>query len=305
MKKDFWVITSFFNPARFKSLLNNYFVFADRLKKQGVNLLTIELAFFNSVHQIPKNENVLQLRGKSVMWQKERLLNYGISQLPSDCKYYAWIDCDVLFSEDNWADIAVEKLQNADIIQVFKKIYLLPKGHLNFTGERILAQQGIVWQRKIHKNWLERRCKKDLPFAVPGFGWACHRNTFDHTEGIYDRNIVGSGDTFMVDCYFDSWDIHGFAPKFNQYMRDDMMAWCEKFRQKKMIYDYLPFDVCHLYHGELKNRQYMDRHEFILKNNYDPKTDIKLIDNVYEWSSSKWMLHNAVEQYFYDRQEDV
>lgn len=300
----FWVITTFFNPAKYKSLLNNYFIFSEQLKKQGVPLLTVECAFNDDGYEIPEGPNVHRLRSGSIMWQKERLINYGVSKLPDNCEYYAWLDCDILFSDPNWCELAVDKLKKADIVQVFKKVVYMPQGKTSFDGEKIMQIQGVIWQKLIHKNWLERRKRKELPFSSPGFGWACRRDTFERLGGIYDKNIVGSGDTFLVDCLLDSWDIHGFANKFTQPMKVHMMNWCEKLREKPLTLDYLPVDIYHLWHGSLKNRRYMDRHDVILKYNYDPVTDIVLKNNVYEWSSDKVGLHEDIRAYFHERKED-
>lgn len=303
MTNKFWAITTFFNPAKFKSLLYNYSLFAEQLQRQNVNLLTIECAFNDDEFEIPLGPNVHRLSGNSVMWQKERLINYGISKLPADCEYFGWLDCDVLFSEDNWAEAAVEKLNKVDIVQLYKRIYYLPRGHDKFVGEKLAMVQGIVWQQKVHKNWLDRRRRKELPFSAPGFAWAAKRSVFDDIS-IYDRNIIGSGDTFLVDCYFNSWDIHGYASKFTSAMKSDMMQWREAFDKKKAQIDYLPIDIYHLWHGSLKNRHYMDRHDIVLKYGYDPYTDIKLVNDVYEWASDKTGMHESINQYFYNRKED-
>jgi hypothetical protein len=307
MTNEFWAVTTFFNPAKFKSLLQNYYIFADKLRQQGVNLMTVECAFGDDEFEIPEGPNVLRLRSQSVMWQKERLINYGVSQLPPDCKYFAWLDCDIIFTNDQWAEIAVQKLQTADVLQVYKKVIYLPQGHEVFNGrDKLMMVQGIVWQKMIHKNWLDRRRAKQLPFSAPGFGWAARRDFFHCPElnGIYDKNIIGSGDTFLVDCYFDSWDIHGFAQKFTDPMKQHMMDWAAKLKAKKPVLDYLPVDIWHLWHGSLKNRKYMDRHDVVLKYNYDPEGDIVLYGNTYEWASDKPEFHEDIRQYFYSRKED-
>jgi hypothetical protein len=304
---DFYVITVFFNPAGFHSLLNNYFIFRDQLRKQKVNLITVECAFEDGPFYIPEGEGVYRLRSNSIMWQKERLINYGVSQLPDECKYYAWIDCDVLFPVDSWADMAVEKLQSANIIQLFKKVHYMPQGMLQYDGSKMLSMQSVIWQYKIHKNWLSRRCRGELPFSVPGFAWACRKDTFNNingSDGIYDRNIVGSGDTFLVDCYLDSWDIHSFAKKFNVNMQKDLMSWCSGLKKKEIALDYLPLDIAHLWHGSLKNRKYTDRHDIILNHDYNPLLDIELRNNVYEWATPKHEMHSDIKQYFFDRHED-
>lgn len=301
--QNLWCVTVFFNPARFKSLLQNYYIFSAELKRQGVNLLTVELAFNDDEFQIPDGPNVRRLRSSSVMWQKERLINYGISQTPDDCDAVAWLDCDVLFTRDDWATLALAKLEKADIIQLFKKVSFLPAGVTDCFGVKAPAQQGVIWQHNIHKNWLERRKNKELHFSAPGFAWAARKETFADI-GIYDKNIVGSGDTFLVDCYLNSWEIHGYAAKFNDRMKADMAVWKQGLDAKKVNVDYLPVDIFHLWHGTTKNRQYMQRHDIITMNDYDPQKDIKLVNNVYEWASEKPAMHEAINKYFYDRKED-
>lgn len=299
------VITVFFNPAGFTSLLSNYFIFAEQLKKQGVRLITVECAFNGGPFYIPEGPDVHRLESNSIMWQKERLINYGVTKLPDDCKYYSWIDCDVIFHSEDWAQQACDKLETADIIQLFKKVYYMPKNMLKYDGSKVPNLQGVIWQWKIHRNWLQRRRNHELNFSVPGFAWAARRDTFKELGGLYDRNIVGSGDTFFVDCYLDSWDIHGFASKFNDHMKIDLMKWRDAMRIKEPKLDYIPVDISHLWHGSLKNRKYMDRHDIILNYDYNPAEDVTLINNVYEWSSDKTGMHDDIRQYFFDRQEDI
>lgn len=305
MTNEFWAVTTFFNPARFKSLLNNYFVFANQLARQGVNLMTVECAFGDDDYNIPEGPNVLRVRAESVMWQKERLINYGVSKLPPSCKYFGWLDCDILFTDDAWASVAVEKLQKAHVVQLFKKVIYLPQDHLAFNGrDKVLQVQSVIWQKIIHRNWLQRRKLKELPFSAPGFAWATRRDFFEDLGGIYDKNIIGSGDTFLVDCFLDSWDIHGFVKKFTEPMKSHMLEWCGRLKKKQPVLDYVPTDIWHLWHGSLKNRRYMDRHDVVLKYNYDPITDIELRNDVYEWASDKPGLHEDIRQYFYERKED-
>jgi len=299
------VITTFFNPAKYISNLKNYFIFSNQLKKQNIKLITVELAFHDDDYCIPLGPDIYRLHGDSVMWMKERLINYAVDNLlPDECKYFCWVDADILFP-DNWHLEAIQKFEaGADLLQLFKKVVHLPKGQERFQGDNIFMLQGIVWQKTIHKNWLPRRLDKSLPFSAPGFAWGAKREFFQHVDGIYDKNIIGSGDTFLVDCLFDSWDIHGYASKFTNHMKIHMMDWYKTFIQKEINVDYLNIDIFHLWHGSLKNRGYMSRHDAILNNDYDPINDIKLVDNVYEWNSQKPNMHAEIEAYFFRRQEN-
>lgn len=301
--KNFWVVGVFFNPAKYQSLHRNYLTFAEALKKQKVNLMTVELAFNDDEFTLPNiHGEIRRLRSNSIMWQKERLINYGVSELPSECDKFAWVDCDILFP-DNWHVEADKLLDDSDIIQLFKKVIHLPPNQTEFVGQKVAMIQGVVWQEKIHKYWLERRKSKSLPFSAPGFAWAAKRSVFSDI-GIYDKNIVGSGDTFLVDCYLNSWEIHGYAIKFTDHMKKDMSEWKNKLDAKNISLNYLPVDVYHLFHGSMKNRKYMDRHETILKNDYNPAQDIKLVNNVFEWNTDKYGMHEDVRGYFFGRNED-
>ena len=297
---NFWVITPFFNPAGYKNLPKNHAIFAKALKDTGVNLLTVELTFGESKPEISDTHNVVRLKSNSVMWQKERLINYGLEQLPASCSKFAWVDCDVLFEQPDWVAQTVKKLDTVDVVQLFKRVFYLPVGHEVYSGKHDIMLQSVIWQNKTYRNWLTRRIDKELPFSSPGFGWAANRSTFPN--GLYDRNIVGSGDTFMVDCMLDSWSIHGFATKFTQNMKSHMHGW--RATLPKIKYDYIPQSIYHLWHGSLKNRAYMDRHDILLENDYDPMMDVTVQDNVLEWCSPKDKMHTDIKQYFFNRKED-
>ena len=301
---DFWCISVFFNPAKYKAPVTNYHLFKEHLLRQGNKLLTVELAFNDDDFCLPDSPDIVRLRGSSVMWQKERLINYASSLLPKECKYFGWLDSDIIFNDDNWAAVAVERLKKADVVQLFKRVFYLPKGDLEYKNRHESMIQSVIWQKNIHRNWLERRKKKELPFSAPGFAWACRRDTFDHVGGIYDLNIVGSGDTFMVDCYLDSWDIHGYAKKFTPAMKVHMTDYATRLRKKKLVFDYVPVDIFHLWHGTMKNRAYMDRHDIMIKYCYDPVTDVRLENGVLEWNSDKTGMHHEIVQYFQSRKED-
>ena len=95
----FWGITVFFNPTGYKNKIENYRRFRESSKKQGLNLLCVELAFGGKNFEVSKEDAdiLVQLRGGDILWQKERLLNIGLERLPKDCDKIAWLDCDIIF----------------------------------------------------------------------------------------------------------------------------------------------------------------------------------------------------------------
>ena len=62
------------------------------------------------------------------MWQKERLLNLGITRLPGECDYVAWLDCDIVFERRDWAFAALDELNRSSLCQLFGRIHQIQPG---------------------------------------------------------------------------------------------------------------------------------------------------------------------------------
>lgn len=284
-------LTTLFNPSKYQSLIDNYKTFSSSLKKQGAELITLELAFGNDEHVL----DGVKLRSNSVMWQKERLINYGISLSKSN---YAWLDADVIFKDNDWIQKAEDLLKRYHVIQLFKRVFYLPQGDSCYAGKQHCEFPSLAWQADKYPDWLKRRLAKGLPFASPGFAWAARKSALDY---IYDKDVIGSGDCLFVDCLFGSWKLHGFDRKFNDKTKESVAKWCKSL--KKLSVGYLPVDIFHLWHGDLRNRGYARRHQILLKHDYDPENDIKLVNNVWEWASDKLAMHEDVRNYFNDRKD--
>lgn len=296
------VITPYFNPQKYKSLRRNHSIFAKRLLDQGANLLTIELTFGGVAPELTDSYlgKVVHLRSNSIMWQKEQIINYALNNHMGAETKFAWIDCDVLFKNSSWIEEAENKLNDNDVVQLFKKVYLLDKGDTYYGAPYTIFFQSVIWQYKIHKNWLNRRRNKELPFSHPGFAWAARKDAFPN--GLYPYSVTGSGDTLMVDALLDSWDIHSYSRKFTPNMRKSINSWRHKLKPLKI--DYIPQDIYHLWHGSIKNRAYTTRHNTLVEHNFDPEEDVIIQNGVLEWASPKCDLHNAVKEYFLHRNED-
>ena len=78
-----WAITSYFNPAGYRRRLANFRAFRARL---SVPLVAVELAYGPEFELKAGDADILvQIRGRDVMWQKERLLNLALRSLPDSC----------------------------------------------------------------------------------------------------------------------------------------------------------------------------------------------------------------------------
>jgi hypothetical protein len=309
----FWCITTHFNPARSKSRLENYGIFEEALRRQRANLLTVELAFEDHPFQLPAAETTLRLRGRSMLWQKERMLNWAMTRLPAECRYFAWLDADILLGNDDWIEMAVSQLQKVHAVHLFEKIVYLPPGHKttrlrfepvwqNNLGYGVY-KHGIAWQAKAYPDWLELRRRGQLHYSVPGGAWAARRDVIANI-GLYDRHVLGGNDTIFADALLGAWGIHGYLTNSGDRLRRDALIWGQTLARTNPTYSYLPQDAFHLFHGSLDDRQYVRRDQLLLDHDFDPQADIRRDGDVFEWTSNKPRLHAAVADYFSSRKED-
>ena len=303
MDNRFWCVTVLFNPVSYHSRTDNYKIFRDRLEKQKINLLTVELAFNDQEYILPNDSNTLRLRSHSVLWQKERLINYAMSQLPKECDRVAWLDCDLLFPY-GWDDLLMQKLDKAHFVQLFEKIIHLKPNEKDYGGYRQDSFIGIVGQAKRYAaEWVPLRLQRKIGHAEPGFGWACQRACL--AQGLYDSLIIGGGDNFTCDCLLGSDNLHHYVNKLTDEQKLDMSEWRTNFTRAGVpTVDYLPIDIYHLWHGSIKDRQYTTRDLIFKEHHFNPKEDIKVVDHVWEWATDKPALHTAILDYFKSRNED-
>src|SRR5580658_2870882 len=122
-----WGVTAYFNPAGYRSRLDNYRSFRKRLKTP---LIAVEMSPTGHFElRRDDAEIVVQLAGGDVLWQKERLLNVALRHLPTDCDIVAWLDCDVIFADDEWPARTRVALDSYRMVQLFSERCDLFPGH--------------------------------------------------------------------------------------------------------------------------------------------------------------------------------
>lgn len=119
--EHFYVISVITNPERFKTRARLFREFMERMERDKIKLYVVEAAFGDREFEVtdPNNPCHIQLRTESEVWHKENLINIGISRLPRDWKYVAWVDGDIHFVRPDWALETVHELQHTPIVQMF------------------------------------------------------------------------------------------------------------------------------------------------------------------------------------------
>jgi hypothetical protein len=308
-----WAITSYFNPVGFKRRLPNYRAFRKHL---GIPLATVELSFDGEFVLDDSDADILlRLEGRDVMWQKERLLNRLIEELPVECDMVAWIDCDVVFENADWASQTVEALETCGLVQLYDH-------RVNLSKEQILESvssdmtsndydSGIpsAIYLKSDGNGSDDDFKNSnaplLRATTLGLAYASPRAILKK-HGLYDACILGSADRVITNSAFGHFDFAEEAVRMTGARKRHYRDWAEPFYQSiQARVGYIPGRLLHLWHGDLKNRQYSTRHDILIKHEFDPFVDITVNkDGLFEWASDKPQMHREVADYFKSRMED-
>lgn len=301
MMLDFAAVTSFFNPAKFSSRKRNYDIFRNHLRLQNVPLLTVEVSFGSDRPELD-GDDVAHVRTGSILWQKEASLNLAIRNLPPSVEYVAWVDSDVIFLNENWAEDSIRALRDRfKLVQPFAKVARLPSLDGNSVSDPVKVSRGFAAGLN-SVGYFDFEGSLQLTFGETGFAWVARRELLE-TNKLYSGAILGGGDLLMA--YAAVGAEHKY-PYLSSRQRQHFIEWSRPFYEEiRKKVTYCLGTLCHLHHGSLVDRQYNSRHDILLRHGFDPYEDICISEtNVVEWCSTKQALHKECSNYFLCRKED-
>jgi hypothetical protein len=299
-----WAITCYFNPARYRSRLANYRRFRKRL---SVPLVCVELSFGDPFDLERCDAEVLvQLRGGDVLWQKERLLNVALQSVPADCDRVAWLDADVTFEREDWADGAHRLLERFPLAQLYQRVQDLgPAPSDDAPGEAIGPVSLSMSQRVSAGAMTDEQLCAPGRLGCSGLAWAARREVLE-SGGFYDACIVGSGDRAMALAAYGRFDLAVRYLHMSELRAAHYRAWARRFFDAvRGNVGCLAGGIRHFWHGDAANRGYVERHRELCEFDFDPTLDIAQSENgCWRWSSAKHDMHEFVRGYFQTRRED-
>ena len=302
---DLWAITSYFNPLSYRRRRDSYRIFRDRL---GVPLVTVELGYGPQFELGKGDADILiQRRGGDVLWQKERLLNIALDALPESCTKVAWIDCDVVFGEQDWPERASRLLDRVPLVQLFSRMYYLPA---DASSAENWTTTHAETQRESLAYAMASGLDNDawLPSSVTlatGLAWAARRELLQRHR-FYDACIIGGGDRAMATAAYGCFDHLIRRQTLNERQFAHYLSWAKPFhkdvRRKVGVVD---GELFHLWHGALKHRRWRERFPLMAPFQFDPYSDSAMSEEgVWRWTSNKLEMHDYAREHFALRRED-
>ena len=301
---DLAVVTCYFNSNHYQSRRLNFKKFFEHYQKEfsRVPLLVIELAFSDDPFELNDIPGVWQLRTKDVLWQKERLLNLGIKKLLAEgYKNIAWVDADIIFTDRQWPEKAVDVLDSNHLCQLFSQSIREEEMNLKYSARNSVAR---AYEEDSTLHLMGLSC---------GYAWAARSELLSKIS-LYDRSILGGGDAAIwlgSQCYEGkrNWNKQvskiTFFQSLGKKLKENYLKWAMDFgHEVQGRVGYVDQKVIALYHGKLANRLYSTRYMGTAE--FDPDLDLILESNgCWSWSTSaSALIREKVRLYFHLRKED-
>ena len=311
MAQDFWAITAYFNPMGWRSRLANYRTFRQNL---SIPLVAVELGYNGQFELTPEDADILiQIPGRDVMWQKERLLNVALAAVPPKVDRIACLDSDIILDRPDVWRAAGSTLDRCPIAQLFSHVEYLPLHHSS-DRERIRRTvspaPGFSWLHELGYSPLEL-CKPtwtnsdDYPPVTYGLGWVFRRELFAD-RGFYDPWVVGGGTRVHFYAAHGLWREAADAFRFRPAMSDHFCDWAEDFyADVDGRWGYVPGAVMHLWHGTPARRKHRQRYADFAQFDFDPTLDLAVDDDgAWCWNRDNPRMHRYLREYIAGRRED-
>lgn len=286
------LVTTHFNPCSYQRCKETYYEWIPSLGKYADNLVCMEMTIDDHPSEIRNSFVSFGCSANNILWQKEALINHAIEKYAtSNIEYIAWLDHDLLSSNPNWITDSVRLLEKGiDAVQCFDNIY-----RLSSSNSASKAYKGTISRMLLEKN-------KNI--ANPGASWIATKSFLSRLRGLYSYNIVGGGDATFAEALLGDYNYFSrlVGNKFNLHISD----YITHGLSLNAKYGYVNNDVYHIWHGDIKNRNYDSRHTLLKLLDFNPSQDVFInSDGILEWSDHIPIdYRNKVVNYFLDRQED-
>lgn len=284
-EKDMAIVIPFFNPTNSVRLVQNFLFIDNLLQRANIPVIIIELAYNNLfiTKEIDDNDrHIIHVRSDSVMFHKENLLNIGINKVIYS--KYCILDADIIFSDLNWYNNLSNLLSKYDVIQPYQKAYWMALD----MKTTIRSKFSVGFNLKARKGKLDH----------PGFVWGFKREWFEKIGNLPEFFISGGSDSILAHICFGS--------QINNYIDSELFnSYLDNCKEIEFSSNYMNGVIFHLFHGNIENRQYSERHKKITRAINRKIYLTKNSDGVLEWEQDiRTQMNETFMEYLISRGDD-
>jgi hypothetical protein len=299
------VVTTLFNAARWRTRWKHYEDFARRVDQAGGLLYTVEVAFGDRAFVLEPGERIIQFRTDTELWLKENAINVGVQFVTADNPQWtkvAWVDADMRFARDDWADETKHRLEHYDIVQMWSQ-YVDVDANYELVNKPIPSFIGVYASGKPRKEVKMHGYRYGYPGA-PGLAWACTRHAWDTFGGLLDVTILGAGDWYMAHALVDELSVD---PRNHPAYVKAIKGWRDRALLLRKNVGVVPGLALHYWHGPKALRKYGTRETILIDEQYDPTAHLtKNAAGLWEFNQfTPITLRDRVRNYLHERNEDA
>ncbi|KAJ1537098.1 hypothetical protein HK096_004263 [Nowakowskiella sp. JEL0078] len=310
--RTLYIILPYSNPSNFKrrEALLKQTIDGLRLLPQGtdkVQIVVTQLVYSNKskIKIDPKGPYDLTLNTsrRNILWSKENLINLAIHNIlkktGNTAKYFAFVDADITFLSPTIVKDTLNILEKGNImVQMFQEARI-------DEANPITVKSFAYQYEKNGGHSYKSVVNTDPEYWHPGFAWAMDSFAFNACGGLIDRTL-GSADRHMAMALICKSNLSVPEDLNDEYL-DMILDWQARVIKNGVSFRSVPGKIIHHYHGDLRNRKYVERWEILKKNNFSPRKHItENGDGLLVWSDNvNNELINDVQDYFSQRQEDA
>ncbi len=301
------ILACHFNPSGYTRPVANVHTFLSGLEAHGWHRDSF-MAVCTFPGQDPPRlpvldaDHVFHFQSRSILWQKEALLNAAVHRLPPEYDKVAILDADVLLPP-GWYGATVEALDKHPIIQPWSRVSNIHEDGTKAPGCRASVGRGVsIGETTRLMEWSSYH---------PGYAWAMRRDFWTTGPGLYQNGIVGLSDGLLaLACACPAVFTHPQLEPVSHAMRDDVARWMGGVHQWQGTgaLGCIRKDIQALTHGSRQNRRYFER--LALLADFEPQEDLLARDTPgpLEWSPAarrgKEDMVREIAIYFDGRKED-
>lgn len=285
------VVATYYNPSRYVMMPLRYQRWLNTLGPIAAHVRCYEMVLDDDAPQVVNSVVLRGTRASNLLWQKEALINVGLRQAGSGCKYFAFLDCDLVQTDPSWITKAFDLIDAG----MFGVQLLSTFNYLDNADEVVRVAPG-----PFRAGWRILQ-----PRGIPGGSWMVSAPIMRDIGKLADFHVVGGGDATWFDGVRGS--IGGINGLYSDALRIAAYEWCDLAWSKigTMPSTSLSTPALHLYHGDPARRRYTTRNLLYRQHGFDPSSDLSLSNNgLLAWTDPESSMAKAVAAYFAERMED-
>ena len=274
-KEKFTICSYFFNYREDERQKNNFKKFLSQFKDFYQNMIVGVDNMSTIDFEMPCR--VVSIDEKEKKWSKESILNRIMDKIETE--YIIWIDGDLIFEELSWLRKIEEVVGDCDFIQLFENIkYLNESGEVHETYKSTVYN--IVNERRGTIFDKVAKFENRIDFK-PGGAWLGRTEILKKNK-FFEKMYVGGGDVIFLYGIFGILDGTTLKriEKSNKIIYQKSIDWIKKFSDSSYKVDYRPYTINHLFHGEIKSRNYSGRYKLL--KNYTEQEEVSIIIPTYK-----------------------